>query len=244
MPAPHVAPIVTGMAQTADLRERLSTGPARRLALDGVDTHVVEVGTGPPLVLLHGGIESGGAYWAPVLPRLAASHRLIVPDVPGLGESAPLDTVTQDGLDNWFRALLRATCAEPPVLYAHSSRGHVRGPLRRPEQRPAASPGALRRPGRRALPDAARSPVRRGADGRPAVGAQSHAVRPLAVPRPDADPRTGPGLVRPVLRLHAGVCPYAAHPEHTMRRLISLYTKQIPLTDLRAVTVPTALLWG
>jgi 2-hydroxymuconate-semialdehyde hydrolase len=41
--------------------------------------------------LLHGGIECGGAMWAPVLAQLAQHHRVVVPDVPGLGESAPLD---------------------------------------------------------------------------------------------------------------------------------------------------------
>ena len=32
-------------------------------------------GDGPPLVLLHGGIECGGAIWAPVVSRLAERHR-------------------------------------------------------------------------------------------------------------------------------------------------------------------------
>jgi 2-hydroxymuconate-semialdehyde hydrolase len=36
----------------------------------------------------------------------------------------------------------------------------------------------------------------------------------------------------------------APHVQRTMRRLISLYTKQIPLTDLRTVTVRTTLVWG
>ena len=36
----------------------------RFLDLDGVTTAVLEAGDGPPLLLLHGGIERGGAMWA------------------------------------------------------------------------------------------------------------------------------------------------------------------------------------
>ncbi len=76
-----------------DARERLLAGlPARerRLQLAGVSTAVLEGGDGPPVVLLHGGIESGGVYWAPLISRLAGSHHLVVPDAPGLGESEPV----------------------------------------------------------------------------------------------------------------------------------------------------------
>ena len=51
----------TGLAQT---RQRLLADvdvTERRLRLAGVSTAVLEGGEGPPLVLLHGGIECGGA---------------------------------------------------------------------------------------------------------------------------------------------------------------------------------------
>ena len=70
------------------MRERLLTGmpvAERRVQVAGVSTAILEGGAGPPVVLLHGGIECGGVYWAPVLSRLAERHRLVVPDVPGLG---------------------------------------------------------------------------------------------------------------------------------------------------------------
>ena len=67
----------------------LSARP-RRLELAGAATAVLEAGDGPPLVLLHGGIECGGAIWAPVvaLPSPSA-HHVVIPDLPGLGESEP-----------------------------------------------------------------------------------------------------------------------------------------------------------
>jgi hypothetical protein len=44
----------------------------RRLDLAGTATAVVEAGDGPPLVLLHGGIECGGPIWAPGSPSATA----------------------------------------------------------------------------------------------------------------------------------------------------------------------------
>jgi 2-hydroxymuconate-semialdehyde hydrolase len=84
---------------------------------------LLEAGDGPPLVLLHGGIECGGVYWAPVLARLGQHHRLIVPDVPGLGESDPVDRLDSATFTDWMMELLRLRCAEPPILIAHSLLG-------------------------------------------------------------------------------------------------------------------------
>ena len=49
--------------------------------------HYVTAGQGRPLVLLHGWPQSWYA-WRKVMPRLAARHRLIVPDLRGLGDSS------------------------------------------------------------------------------------------------------------------------------------------------------------
>ena len=48
----------------------------RRLMVDGVATSFLETGAGPSMILLHGGIECGGAYWAPVIARLTRSYEL------------------------------------------------------------------------------------------------------------------------------------------------------------------------
>ncbi|RZT12629.1 2-succinyl-6-hydroxy-2,4-cyclohexadiene-1-carboxylate synthase [Kribbella sp. VKM Ac-2569] len=104
-------------------RERLLQGlpvDERRIDVNDVSTVVLEGGDGPPLVLLHGGIECGGAYWAPVIPRLAEQHQLVVPDVPGLGQSDPVARLDQATFDSWLSALLELTCDQPPTLIAHS----------------------------------------------------------------------------------------------------------------------------
>lgn len=107
-----------GMTVRGRLLRGLPVGE-RRVQVGGVATVVLEGGDGPPLVLLHGGIECGGAYWAPVIPRLAEQHRLLVPDVPGLGESDPVAQLDQPTFDNWLKALLEL-CDQPPTLIAHS----------------------------------------------------------------------------------------------------------------------------
>lgn len=104
-------------------RERLLEGlpvDERRLDVGGVSTVVLEGGNGSPLVLLHGGIECGGAYWAPVIAQLADRHQLVVPDVPGLGESAAVARLDQQAFNGWMQALLEQTCDQPPTLIAHS----------------------------------------------------------------------------------------------------------------------------
>src|SRR5690606_22468463 len=56
--------------------------------------HVVEAGSGPPLLLVHGG-NGVGAQWLPLMTRLAG-RRLIVPDRPGCGLTDPF---LYDGVD-------------------------------------------------------------------------------------------------------------------------------------------------
>jgi pimeloyl-ACP methyl ester carboxylesterase len=61
---------------------------------------VVRVGSGDPVLLVHG-VPTSGRLWRDVIPLLAPMHRVIVPDLPGYGRSAAgavdVDTVV-DGL--------------------------------------------------------------------------------------------------------------------------------------------------
>src|ERR687898_82180 len=112
----------------AAARRRMLAGlpvTERRVSAGGASTTVLEAGGGPPLVLLHGGIECGGAMWAPVVARLAESLRLIIPDVPGLGESNPAQRLDLESFATWFRHLLRETNVGKPVLVAHSLLGSL-----------------------------------------------------------------------------------------------------------------------
>lgn len=57
-----------------------------RIQLDGPSLYFEESGAGTPVLLLHG-LGSSGRDWELVAPRLAAGHRVIVPDVRGHGRS-------------------------------------------------------------------------------------------------------------------------------------------------------------
>lgn len=93
-----------------------------RLRLTGRTTLVRISGEGVPVVLVHGGgLGSSGHVWLPVVPDLAASHRVIIPDLIGFGGSTTADV--EDGLPLFVRQigeLLDVLCLREAVLVGHS----------------------------------------------------------------------------------------------------------------------------
>ena len=112
-----------------DARRHLLAGlpvTERRLPLAGVSTAVLEGGDGPPVVLLHGP-AGNAAHWLRVIPGLAATRRVIVPDLPGHGASI-VDAA--GGLDAervgaWLGELIERTCSAPPVLVGYALGGAI-----------------------------------------------------------------------------------------------------------------------
>jgi pimeloyl-ACP methyl ester carboxylesterase len=227
-------------------RRRLLAGipvTERRLELAGVSTALLEGGDGPPMVLMHGGIETGGVYWAPVISRLAESYRLVVPDVPGLGESEPVDRLDAVVFAEWFTALLRLTCDEKPTLISHSMDGSLTA-------RFASQHG-----------DLLRGLVLYGAPGighyRVPLGLLITAIRfdlrpsernnarfaDWAFLDPDRTRRRDPEWYDAFMAygLSRGSVP---HVKRTMRQLVKAGSKQIPDAELESIDVPTALIWG
>jgi pimeloyl-ACP methyl ester carboxylesterase len=230
----------------SEARARMLAGlPITERVLDvgGVATTVLEAGDGPPLVLLHGGIECGGAYWAPVVARLAERHRLVVPDVPGLGESAPFERLDDDTFAAWFADVIDRTHCVRPTLVAHSLLGST------------AARFAVQRG------DLVRSLVVYGAPGvgpyRMPMRLRYVAIRFGIRPSPrnaerfdrfalldlDANRRRDPEWFA-AFDAYARSQATLRHVKRTMRRLIAAETKQIPDADLRRIAVPTTLLWG
>jgi pimeloyl-ACP methyl ester carboxylesterase len=62
----------------------------RRLRWSRGETQVLELGEGPPLLLVHGGFAAA-FYWIPIFPALARTHRVIALDWPGHGLADPCD---------------------------------------------------------------------------------------------------------------------------------------------------------
>ena len=227
-------------------RARLLLGTGleeRRERLAGISTAILEAGEGPPLILLHGGIECGGVYWAPVVAHLARRHRVVVPDLPGLGESDPTPQLDAEVFANWFGALVSATCEAAPDLVAHSLLGSLAvrvaaerddvmrrllvygspgiGPYRMP---PGLIYAAIRfglRPSRRnserfdrwAFYDLEQA---RGRDVRWFEAWSLYTMSRARIP----------------------------HVKQTMRGLISRCRKRVPDDVLQRIEIPTTLLWG
>ena len=101
-------------------RERMLAGlsaTSQVLDVAGVATQAWEAGDGPAMPLLHGVIECGAAMWAPVVRRLAARNRVVVPDVAGMGESAPVPRLDVETFSGWLFDLLRRLQLRQPSVY-------------------------------------------------------------------------------------------------------------------------------
>jgi len=62
------------------------------VTVDGCRIHYHETGSGPPVVLLHGGIiDAAAVSWPPVRKRLADDYRVLAPDLLGYGGSELAD---------------------------------------------------------------------------------------------------------------------------------------------------------
>jgi pimeloyl-ACP methyl ester carboxylesterase len=85
-------------AQRALLAQRAPETHVRRMRWTLGETQVLELGTGSPLLLIHGGLGDALA-WVPILPELARNRRVIALDLPGHGLADPFDYTNVDLLD-------------------------------------------------------------------------------------------------------------------------------------------------
>lgn len=97
----------------------------RREELAGVSTAIFEGGDGPPMVLLHGAGEFW-AVWLNVVGDLVRTHRVIVIDLPGHGDSLDIEgKLDGAAVLRWIDQLIDATCDVPPVLVGHLLGGAI-----------------------------------------------------------------------------------------------------------------------
>lgn len=235
-----------GRISTADdLRERLLAElpvTERRLSVAGVSTAVLEGGHGPPVVFLQ---AEFAAVWMRVIPELVRTHRVIAPDLPGLGAShVPNGPPGVDTVLTWVGELIEQTCPTPPVLVGKGAGGAIaaRFAVDHSDQlqalvlvdtyglapyRPALGmaftfTGVMLRPTERGLERGFRNYCFADLDGvRGEMGERWEAMAAYALDR----------FRTPAVRA-------------AMRRLMRPLASAIPPHDLARITVPTTLIWG
>ena len=81
--------LLAALASTSGATQTFAPGFSEHTVSAGGRTIYYRIGgSGPAVVLLHG-FGDTGQMWAPLAPRLAVNHKVIVPDLPGLGLSRP-----------------------------------------------------------------------------------------------------------------------------------------------------------
>lgn len=84
---------------------------------------VWEKGNGPVLVLLHGAGDQAGT-WSRIAPHLVSSYRVLIPDLPGHGDSAPAQGALTLGMElAGLQSVLKARAAGERVILAGNSMG-------------------------------------------------------------------------------------------------------------------------
>ena len=93
--------------------------------LNGLHMYYETHGSGRPLILLHGGLGSGGMF-APVMPQLAAGHQVIAVDLQGHGRTADIDRpLSIELMADDIAALIRHLRLEKPDVVGYSLGGGV-----------------------------------------------------------------------------------------------------------------------
>ena len=113
------------VAQAALLARYAPETLVRRVAWSGGETQVLELGDGPPLLLLHGGGDAA-FEWVPILEALARRHRVLAVDRPGHGLADPFDYTGVDVLEHavvFIREILDALELETVDIAANSLGG-------------------------------------------------------------------------------------------------------------------------
>jgi 2-hydroxy-6-oxo-6-(2'-aminophenyl)hexa-2,4-dienoate hydrolase len=95
----------------------------------GAETHYIEAGKGPLVILIHGGGAGADAVgnWGSLIPLLSNDHRVIAVDMVGFGQSAKpvADDViyTQAGRNVWLASFIESVSGGSAVTLVGNSMG-------------------------------------------------------------------------------------------------------------------------
>ena len=107
------------------MHKHADVGPCKYLAIDGLKIHLIEAGSGPTIVLVHGGQAWAYTWRYQIEPLVTADYRAIAPDLPGSGYSdLPCDyDYSIEGLSRFLGDLLDGLEIERAAFVANSAGG-------------------------------------------------------------------------------------------------------------------------
>ena len=97
----------------------------RWVSVDGRRVDVVDMGSGPPIVFIHG-LSGSWQNWLEQLPVFARDHRVIAFDLPGFGESEmPREKITIPGYGRFVETLLGELGITTAAIVGNSMGGFI-----------------------------------------------------------------------------------------------------------------------
>jgi pimeloyl-ACP methyl ester carboxylesterase len=97
----------------------------RWVTIDGRRVNVIELGSGPPVVFIHG-LSGSWQNWLEQLPVFARDHRVITFDLPGFGASEmPREKITISGYGRFVAALLDELRVGSAAVVGNSMGGFI-----------------------------------------------------------------------------------------------------------------------
>jgi 2-hydroxy-6-oxo-6-(2'-aminophenyl)hexa-2,4-dienoate hydrolase len=112
-----------------EFADRKGQFESRYVDANGVKTHYLEAGKGPPLILLHGGGAGADSYsnWYSSIPEYAKSFHVIAADLLGFGKTGKPDpasfTYSQDARNDHMVAFVEALKLGPVNMIGNSMGG-------------------------------------------------------------------------------------------------------------------------
>jgi pimeloyl-ACP methyl ester carboxylesterase len=97
----------------------------RWVLVDGAPVNYVDIGTGPPMLLIHG-LAGSWQNWLETIPHFAETHRVVALDLPGFGESPmPREKISISGYGRLVDAFCDAVGIDTAVVVGNSMGGFV-----------------------------------------------------------------------------------------------------------------------